>query len=50
MPGGRLAFAGAFLAGSPWKITCLTQLLALGSKAYQATSEPSVAPGSISWA
>ena len=43
VPGGKSfrarrspPFAGAFLAGSPWKMTCLTQLLDCGSKSYQA--------------
>ena len=34
-------FAGAFLAGSPWKITCRTQLFDCGLKSYQAITEPS---------
>ena len=42
--------AGASLAASPWKMTCLFHFFVCGSKSYQAMTEPSVAPGSISWA
>jgi hypothetical protein len=57
VPGGEVllrvalgALLRGFFAGSPWKMTCLDQAPALRSKSYQATTEASVAPGSISWA